>query len=271
MFRPDHADVGRLDEARRWAVRVRQALDGDRFVVSYQPVARLSDRTCREYEALIRMEDARGALVESALFIEAAEEGGLGLDLDRLVLERVLRRLAETGGSEDPPRISVNLFPSTLLDPGLVTILRETAAATGGDLSRLDVEIPDWAAAQNLAPLEPVVAELGRLGCRVIVDDLGAGFLSVVHLRRLGVGAVKLHRTLVERVTSDPEASALLRSFTQSLKELGIEVVAKCVESPELMPALLDHGIDLAQGYAIGRPADSLQRDPGVPRLAAGS
>ena len=258
LYRGDHAEQGRIAESRRWANRVKQALEGDRFVAVYQPVLRLATGTCQDYEALVRMEDARGVLIESGVFVEAAEECGFGEALDRLVLGKVLRRMASGDGAPDRLTVSVNLFPSTVLDPAFPALLRTSAAEVGADLARLRVEIPDRIAAQNVGPLDVVAKELQRLGCGLVIDDMGAGFLTLVQLRRLGVATVKLHRSLLEHAETDLEARAILRSLIQGLHGIGVEAVAKCVERPSSLPFLVDQGVDLVQGYAIGKPSEVL-------------
>jgi diguanylate cyclase (GGDEF)-like protein/PAS domain S-box-containing protein len=241
----------RLIEASRWASRIRNALREERFVLCYQPVVRLGNGEHEHYEALIRMLDEEGQLLPPEDFISAAERFGLMPQIDRWVVENVLRVLSSMNR---PVRIFVNISGASLGDAELLAFIEQSITRSGIAAGRLAFEITESAAIRDLAIAQSWIRQLKDLGCLFAIDDFGVGFSSFSYLRALSADYVKIDRSFVTDVDTNPTNRALVQAVMTVAQTLGKEVIAEGVETDAHAAVLLELGIELAQGYRWGVP-----------------
>jgi diguanylate cyclase (GGDEF)-like protein/PAS domain S-box-containing protein len=244
-------DGTRLIEASRWASRIRNALREERFVLCYQPVVRIGNGEPEHYEALIRMIDEDGATVQPEDFIAAAERFGLMPQIDRWVVENVVRVL---GTTTSPSRIFVNISGASLGDPDLLAFIERQITDSCIAPGRLAFEITESAAIRDLAVAQSWIHKLKDLGCLFAIDDFGVGFSSFSYLRALSADYVKIDRSFVSDVDTNPTNRALVLAVMTVAQTLGKEVIAEGVETGAHAAVLLELGIELAQGYHWGVP-----------------
>lgn len=237
--------------------RIRGLLGSGRFDdtlrLHYQPRVSGDDAAIVGYEALLRCSDPRLGSISPAELIPVAEETGLVGALTRWVLKRLALDLEAWPLREGSlPVLSANLSPDALV-PGFEADVRELV----GDLDtrRIEFEITE----SSLMRDERVAAEiLGRLreaGHTIALDDFGTGFSSLGHLRDLPIDVVKIDRSFVAGLSSDPRATGLTAASIAMAKTLGMRVVAEGVETREQWEALRDMGCDELQGFLFGAAA----------------
>jgi sensor c-di-GMP phosphodiesterase-like protein len=166
--------AARLHVAGMCADQIRCALDEDRFVLYWQPIIELATDTATHHEVLLRMIGIDGEVIAPAAFIETAERFGLIAELDRWVVRTAIQHLAEDRDSAY--RLEINLSGHSFGDPQLPELIEREIAATGVDPGRLVFEITETAAIENMDHACASAERLRRLGCRLGLDDFGAGF-----------------------------------------------------------------------------------------------
>ena len=261
-------EAGMLERAAERRARVealRRALeeDGELFL-HLQPVVSTDAQTVIAAEALLRWRDPRtGELVSPGEFVPLAERYGFASRLDAKVLRMgvdIGRRWLERWG-EEAPRLSVNVSPESILDPGFVHGLKELLRETRYPPARLTLEITERVIADTAEARRPL-EELRRVGVRVAIDDFGTGYSSLAYLAYLSVDILKVDRAFTQDIGKNPRTEAVLRSIFNLGLDLGMQITAEGVEDASQLDWLRQSGCGWVQGYAVARPmtVDAFER-----------
>ena len=168
--------------------------------------------------------------------------------LDHRVLELVVQELADAPDL----RASVNVSPASTIDPdwwtGLGALLRAHASAA----ERLIIEITETAAIQDIDDTRGFVTRVKDLGCRIAIDDFGAGYTSFRNLRKLGVDIVKIDGAFVQNIMKSEDDRAFVHTLIDLARRLGLKTVAEWVQDEQAAQTLADWGCDYLQGALIG-------------------
>ncbi|WP_051472195.1 bifunctional diguanylate cyclase/phosphodiesterase [Patulibacter minatonensis] len=272
---------GRVHESRtkvqiEWVERIETALRTDGFVLLAQPIEDLSTGAVDRHELLLRMIDD-GDLIPPAAFLPVAERHGLAPRIDRWVLSRaleLLERIADAGGSH---RFEVNVSGRSLSDDGLLRHIERELRRTGVDPRALIIEITETAAIADIAAAREFVERLTRIGCRFALDDFGAGFGSFYYLKHLPSDYLKIDGEFVRGCATSHDDRVVIRSLVAVARGMNKRTIAEFVTDEAVLRCVTDLGVDLAQGFHIGRPApvdlDELlgraSTAPAAPRAAA--
>jgi diguanylate cyclase (GGDEF)-like protein len=221
------------------------------FSLSFQPVVRLPDETLVAVEALARWTAPNGIQIPPETFVAAAEAAGLGAMLDGMVLRLACQEVAATGLDIG---IHVNIGATRLGNPGFEDDVRRTLSTCRIDADRLVLEITETLPIVDLADAAAQIGRLNATGVRVALDDFGAGYNSLTYLHALPVGIVKLDRSLAAGSEAARDL-ALYRSVAGLCADLGLDVIAEGIETPEQAGTIVAAGCRLAQGHLFGRPA----------------
>jgi diguanylate cyclase (GGDEF)-like protein/PAS domain S-box-containing protein len=230
-----------------WVERIRAALEEDRFVLYGQPIVELRSGAVVRHELLIRMLDEEGRLVMPGEFLPVAERFGLMREIDRWVVREGLRVAA--GGRA----VSINLSAHSIGDG---KILAELRAALAGGLrpERVLFEITETAAMENMQEAREFTDELLALGCELALDDFGTGFGSFTYLKYLPARYLKIDMEFVREMARNETDRQVVDAITKVAHSLGKLTIAEGVEDAETMRALREFGVDVAQGFHLGRP-----------------
>ena len=232
-----------------------RALDGEEISVWYQPKARTSDRRVVGLEALARWDSPTFGEVEPSEFVPLAEANGQLRRLTALVLLTALEDLAGWRETGLDVGVAVNISTRALLDEDFPEDVARVLAAAGVPPSTLTLEITEGTVMRELGRSVAVLERLDRLGVRLAVDDFGTGWSSLSYLTRLPVDEVKIDKSFVATMTSDPADAAVVSSTVGLAHELGMVVVAEGVEDPVVWDRLRALGCDEVQGFLVHRPA----------------
>jgi diguanylate cyclase (GGDEF)-like protein len=237
------------------------ALNERRIFLAYETVVTAADRRPAFYECLMRIRRGDDSLIAANEIIPVAERLGLVRLLDYRVLELAVDELVAAPTLE----ASLNVSPASTGDPdwwaGLGSLLRTHS----GVAQRLIVEITESAAIQDVDETRSFVARVKDLGCRIAIDDFGAGYTSFRNLRKLGIDIVKIDGTFVREMTRSEDDSAFVRTLIELAKRLKLTTVAEWVQSEETARTLEAWGCDYLQGALVGLA--STER-PWIARLA---
>ena len=253
-FAPYRPNVER-DALRRESVRASDeivaALNERRIALAYEPVVETKTRKIAFYECLMRVHRPDGRLAHANEIIPVAERVGLMRMLDYRVLELVVNELAAAPGL----MASVNVSPASAVDPdwwaGLGALLR----AHGGVAERLILEITETAAIQDVDDTRGFVTRVKDLGCRIAIDDFGAGYTSFRNLRKLGVDIVKIDGSFVQNILRSEDDRAFVHTLIDLSRRLGLKTVAEWVQDEQAATMLTGWGCDYLQGALVGLAA----------------
>jgi diguanylate cyclase (GGDEF)-like protein len=233
--------------------RLRAALEADHLELLYQPLMHIKTGVISHYETLLRLPTDDGVLGPEA-FLPAAFRFGLMADIDRWVLKRVVRSLAELRASMPHIKLSTNLSGFAFEDDGLAAYLRSMLKEHDVAGDRLVLEITEQLAVRFAASTDKQIAMLRDMGCELAIDDFGSGYSSFSYLKRLPVDYLKIDGSFIKGLARDRVDQAMVRMVGEVARAADIETVAEYVNSAATVEILAKYGIDYAQGYFIGKP-----------------
>jgi diguanylate cyclase (GGDEF)-like protein len=224
------------------------ALNARRIFLVYEPVVASRSRQLAFYECLMRVRRADGTLLAVNDVVPLAEQLGLVRLLDHRVLELVLAELLATPGL----KASLNVSAASTVDRDWWGVLGATLRAHPGIAERLIVEITETAAIHNLDDTRGFVARVKELGCRIAIDDFGAGYTSFRNLRKLGVDLVKIDGAFVQNISRSEDDRIFVQTLIELARRLGLETVAEWVQDETAAAMLVEWGCDYLQGALVG-------------------
>jgi diguanylate cyclase (GGDEF)-like protein len=246
------------------AARIRDAITGGRLALHTQPIRSLSSGGIERYELLLRMCSEEGELLPAASFIEAAERSGMVKELDRWVVARALELLAERESLGAPLSLHVNLSGVSLTDVSVLEFIEQRLDEGGADPSRFTFEITETAGVYD-HDFEAATGFADRLvdfGCQVAIDDYGAGFGPFHYLKRIPFDLIKIDGSFIEDMPRSDADQLTVKAIVQIARGLGKETIAECVQDDTTTEMLREYGVDMAQGFHLGRPVDLAEAFP---------
>jgi EAL domain-containing protein (putative c-di-GMP-specific phosphodiesterase class I) len=232
------------------AETVRDALNQNRLLFAFQPVVCAVSGRIDYFECLLRMREVNDRLVACGEFITATEQVGLIGLIDRFVLERTFAELVAHPGV----KLGFNVSGLTACDRPWLRELMSLLRRQPELAYRLVVEITETAALDDLDESARFVETLRHAGCRVALDDFGAGHTSLRHLQVLAVDTIKIDGSFVRSLADSRENRVILRHLLGLTRGFGLDTVAECVETAGEAMLLREEGVGFLQGYHFGRP-----------------
>ncbi|NNL99942.1 MAG: bifunctional diguanylate cyclase/phosphodiesterase, partial [Gammaproteobacteria bacterium] len=234
---------------------LRRALDREEFVLHYQPQIDLVSRRCVGMEALIRWQHPVNGTVPPNDFIPIAEDTGFICDIGAWALQRACQDLMEwrLEGSA-PEYVAVNLSSRQLDRPDLISTVNDALRTTGLAATALELEITESAVMKREELVINTLQGLKDIGVRLAIDDFGTGYSSFLYLKRFPLDVLKIDRSFISDLSSDPESTELIKGMLALAHALQLSVVAEGVETVEQLAFLTTQSCDLAQGYLISKP-----------------
>lgn len=218
-----------------------------------QPIFDLRSGLVDRHELLVRMSDGDTGVVPAAKFVPLAERYGLVGEIDRWVFDRAVG-LLEPGVAPPGSRLTVNVSAKSL-DADYVAWIERRLAASASDPARLTFELTETAALFNLTTARRFAQRLRDLGCELALDDFGAGFGSFTYLRQIPFDLLKIDGQFVRECARDARDCVLVEALVKIAGSLGKRTVAEFVDDEPTLAALRTIGVDMGQGYHLGRPA----------------
>ncbi|MGC5028952.1 putative bifunctional diguanylate cyclase/phosphodiesterase [Micromonospora sp. DT229] len=233
---------------------LRSALDNGALEIYYQPKVTLRDRRLVGVECLARWEHPTHGTVSPADFVAVAEHTGQLGRLTEFVLREGLRHSRDWAHGGQALAVAVNLSARTLNDEHFPERVRELLAEYDVPPQLLTLEIEEAGVLDGTDRPIPSLRRLRDLGVRLSVDDFGTGSSSLAHLRRLPVHEVKVDRSFVQGMATDPGDLAIVNAVVTLSQQFGLTVVAEGVESELTLELLQDIGCEIGQGFLFSRP-----------------
>lgn len=234
---------------------LRQALEREEFRLHYQPKVDLASGRIIGCEALVRWYHPQRGLVSPADFIPLTEETGLIVPLGTWVLKEACRQ-ARAWQIDGLPVLSVavNLSARQFRKGDLPQLVNETLQDVGLDPTLLELELTESMVMDDPAGAERTMRTLKNLGVGLSLDDFGTGYSSLNYLRRFPVDNLKIDRSFIHHVATDPSGASVVASVIDIAHNLGLTAVAEGVETREQLAFLIGCGCDMLQGYLFSKP-----------------
>jgi EAL domain-containing protein (putative c-di-GMP-specific phosphodiesterase class I) len=248
---------------------LRRALAQKEFVLHYQPLVNLETGLIIGVEALIRWLHPELGVIMPDRFIHVAEETGLINPIGDWVLCEACRQAQAWCDAGLPPiAMAVNVAPVQFRQAGFVEVVAGALATSGLEANRLELELTERTVMHDADINLGTLSALHRMGVELSLDDFGTGYSSLAYLKRFPVGKLKIDRSFVADLETDPDDWAIASTIVSMGRSLRMTVLAEGVEKPEQLALLRKMGCDMAQGYHFSRPtsaagmADMLRDQP---------
>ena len=246
---------------------LRHAVERREFENWYQPIVDLASGRIQGFESLLRWQHPSRGLVPPDDFIPVAEETGLIVPMGLRVLEEACSELAvwqQLPTTDKPLSVSINLSRQQL-QPGIVEDVQKAIERADSycadfdghfDPSCLKLEVTESLVMSNPKETKKILEEFRSMGVRIGIDDFGTGHSSLTFLHGFPLDELKIDRSFISRIESDPERLEIVRTIILLAQNLGLGVTAEGVETDEQLRLLCELGCDLGQGYLFSRPVD---------------
>jgi len=234
---------------------LRRALETDELILHYQPQVSTSEKRMIGAEALVRWNHPERGLVSPGEFIPLAEETGLILPLGEWVLRKACEQIVAWQKAGLPEFIvSVNLSGLQFHQPNLSESVIDTLNTLGVPASRLELELTESTLMANLDETLKTLEKLKQMGFRIALDDFGTGYSSLSYLKRFPLDTLKVDRSFIKDVTSNPQDASIVTAIIQMARGMDLNVVAEGVETQEQWAFIREQADCIVQGYLISRP-----------------
>jgi len=240
-----------------WLAEIHAAIREDRLLLYRQPVVALQDHNrVHHYEVLVRMQGRDGDVISPGLFLPAAERYGMIDEVDRWVIRNIFRYMAlEQSSGSGGFHYAINISGISLGDELFADFVLRELTEAGVAPSRVQFEITETSAINNLDRALVFIHKLRAAGCSFALDDFGRGASSLAYLRQLPVDYLKIDGSFVRNMLEDEIDSAMVSTVDHLAKRMGISTIAEFAETPELLEKLRLMGVDYAQGFGIAAAA----------------
>jgi PAS domain S-box-containing protein len=232
-----------------WVGRIRDALDDHRLVLYTQPIVPLTGASTAGEELLIRMVGQKGEIIAPGSFLPVAEKFGQIREIDQWVIAQAAK-LAAAGR-----HVHANLSADSINNLDLLPVIEHELSSAGADPANLVFEITETALMVDVDAGEAFTRGLAEIGCPVALDDFGTGYGSFTYLQKLRSGYLKIDIAFVRDLVSNPANQHLVKATVNIAKGFGLQTIAEGVEDGDTLDLLREYGVDLAQGFYLGRPA----------------
>jgi EAL domain-containing protein (putative c-di-GMP-specific phosphodiesterase class I) len=242
-----NADVG-------WMNRLRQALDKDEFELRFQPINRIDTGETTHHEVLIRLRGEDGKLVLPDAFLPSAARFGLMTEIDFWMIRHAAMAYAKYSQPDKVIKLSINLSANAFENDDLIDYVERTFKENGVLPTDIILEITESLAIRRPAHVERQIDALRNLGCQFALDDFGTGYSSFSHLQKLKFDYIKIDGSFVENMLSNPVDQKMIKLIAEIGREAGMQTIAEYVQDAESLEILGELGVDMVQGFFVGRP-----------------
>jgi diguanylate cyclase (GGDEF)-like protein/PAS domain S-box-containing protein len=237
--------------------QLRQALDHQEFRLFYQPQFSLDSGQMVGAEALIRWQHPQKGLIMPGAFISLAEESGMIVPIGEWVLRQAWAECQRWHQAHHALRISVNLSAHQFNHADLTVLLAGVLDNTPLAAHYLELELTESLAMRQVEETLTTLNALKRSGIQLTIDDFGTGYSSLSYLKQFPIHRLKIDRSFINDIASDPNAAAIVVAIIAMAHCLGLEVIAEGVETEEQLKFLRMYGCNEVQGYLLGRPVSA--------------
>ncbi len=239
---------------------LRRAIENQEFIVYYQPQMDGVSGKMIGMEALVRWQHPQMGLISPATFIPIAEETGLIVPIDQLVMKSALKQIVQWRNEGlNPGILSLNLAMKQLWQESFIETLQWMLEESGCKPEWIELEVTEGEVMKNPEMAIGILKRLHDIGVALAIDDFGTGYSSLSYLKRLPLDLLKIDQSFVRGIPDNNEDIAIVRAIIALAKSMGMRVIAEGVESIEQKNFLVENGCRAIQGYFYSRPIPSVE------------
>ena len=237
-----------------WMNRLREAIDENLFELRFQPINRIDTGETTHHEVLIRLRSEDGKMFLPDSFLPAAVRFGLMSEIDFWMIRHAAKAYAEHSCREQNLKLAINLSANAFENENLAAYVEKTFKKYNVEPSDIVLEITESLAVRRPAHVDGKITALRELGCHFALDDFGTGYSSFSYLQKLHFDFIKIDGAFVQDVLENPVDQKMIKLIAEIGREAGMQTIAEYVQNAESLLMLGELGVDMAQGYYVGRP-----------------
>lgn len=248
IYRPELEVIKRYADNLHWLHVMRESIEQDRIVPFFQPILNNSSGAIEKFESLMRIRTTTGEVIPPGAFLTIAKKSKLYPQLSRVIIEKTARIMRPE--SRD---VSINVSFEDIVNPDVNGAI-ERVISENGLGRRMVFELLESEGIENYAEVRAFIERMKAQGCRIAIDDFGAGYSNFEHILRLDVDYLKLDASLIKPIASDANARCIVETIVSFARKLGIQTIAEYVHSQDVQDVVRSIGVDHSQGYFISEP-----------------
>jgi diguanylate cyclase (GGDEF)-like protein len=254
LYEHSEDSVRRIATDVGWMNRLREAIDEDLFELRFQPINRIDTGETTHHEVLIRLRSQDGKLFLPDSFLPAAVRFGLMSEIDFWMIRNAAKAYAEHSCRERNLKLAINLSANAFENENLAAYVEQSFKKYDVEPSDIVLEITESLAVRRPAHVDGKITALRELGCHFALDDFGTGYSSFSYLQKLHFDYIKIDGAFVQDVLENPVDQKMIKLIAEIGREAGMQTIAEYVQNAESLLMLGELGVDMAQGYYVGRP-----------------
>ncbi len=237
-----------------WMNRLRKALNNDEFELRFQPINRIDTGETTHHEVLIRLRNDDGKLILPDVFLPSAVRFGLMSEIDFWMILNAAKAYAHEAQTNPKLKLAINLSANAFESEDLAGYIESIFEKHNVPPENIVFEITESLAVRRPRHVERQIAVIRNLGCKFALDDFGTGYSSFSYLQKLHFDYIKIDGAFVKDLPNNPVDQKMIRLIAEIGREAGMKIVAEYVQNAETLELLGELGVDLAQGFFVGRP-----------------
>lgn len=228
---------------------LKEAIKHNRITPYFQPIFHLKHKKIEKYEALVRIKNATGDILQPYEFLPVAVKTPYYAEITRIMIQKSMDYFQNL-----PYRFSVNIAMQDLLNTELMSVIKETLEANKETAKRLDFELLESEHIEDMELVNSFIREIKSFGCRISIDDFGSGYSNFSYLSQLDFDTLKIDGSLIKEINSDKKSYQIVKIIVEFATINKLEIVAEFVEDAAISECLEILGVTYAQGYYYGKP-----------------
>ena len=261
LFDPNAMDRAEVERIQAWVERLREALDQKRFALHFQPVINLQGDNHPVYDTLLRLDGGDGELILPSTFLQIAEDHGMLQLIDRYVVERAIELIAQREHAGKPVTLLVKVSQASLQNDALTTFIGEQLAMRGASGEYLALQLQEAKVFTHLHAVQQFAAAVNAFGCRLGLEQFGAGLDSFQLLTHIQPQLLKIDRSFIEDIPKSPESQQRVRDIARKARDLDILTIAEFVQDAASMSILFSAGVDYVEGHFLATAGPEMNYD----------
>lgn len=239
---------------------LRNALKEDRLEVYYQPQINAINGTLVGMEALVRWNHPLMGMVYPERFIALAENNGMILELDRIVMKKAIKQFCQWHRNGlKPGKLSLNLSMKQIEEEDFIEFIQTYIVENGFYHKNIEFEITETQIMNHPERSIQALQKLSELGISLSVDDFGTGYSSLAYLKRLPINKLKIDKSFINELPNNHEDAIISKTIIDLAKNLNLDIIAEGVETHEQKDFLVAHGCEVIQGHYYHPPLSTVQ------------
>ena len=254
VYTPSDGEGERHQTDVGWMNSLRDALDNDKLEIAFQPINNIATGETTHHELLLRLRGDSGKLISPEAFLPSAVRFGLMNEIDFWMIRNGAMAHARYSTPEKRLQFAINLSANAFENDDLCEMVKSTFEEFDVKASDIVFEITESLAIRRPLQVDKQINTLRELGCRFALDDFGTGYSSFGHLQKLQFDYIKIDGLFIQDLPNNPVDQKMIKLIAEVGREAGMQTVAEYVRDAKSLEILAELGVDMAQGYFVGRP-----------------